>query len=80
MTRIRDAVVANAAITLLAGLVGADWYGFPFVWPRNLVVAPQFFPRVVDATGLFYFNALRIEVLGVTLVISMARVPRGGLG
>lgn len=51
----------GAVITLVSGLynstpgggfVGASWYGFPVAWLRKLVLAHQYNPWRVDASGL----------------------------
>jgi drug/metabolite transporter (DMT)-like permease len=82
------AAVAGVVVTLLAGLydntpaglVGAVWYGFPFVWLRRLVVAPQYYPWVVDLAGLAYDLAFWIVAFGVILFLfSKRRRARDGL-
>jgi hypothetical protein len=53
-------VAAGLAVALLTGLVdvtpgglvGATWYGYPEVWLRRLVIAPQYNPWRVDGLGL----------------------------
>lgn len=52
---IKSAVV-GAIITLATGavqntpanLLGASWYGWPLVWVRKLVIAPQYNPWVIS--------------------------------
>lgn len=81
MNKIKLAVkslVAGVAITLVTGLirntpgglVGASWYGYPTVWIRKLVLAPQYNPWKVDFVGLvadivFWF----VVVLIIALIV-----------
>ncbi len=52
--------IIGAVLTLVSGLVnstpgslvGASWYGWPVTWVTKLVIAPQYFPWVVNWYGL----------------------------
>jgi hypothetical protein len=54
------AAIGGIVITLLTGLlentpemlVGAVWYGYPLAWLVRMVVAPQYFPWVVQPLSL----------------------------
>lgn len=76
------AILGGVAITLLtglvsstpAGLVGAQWYGFPLPWLFRLIVAPQYFPWKVDALNLIADLIFWIIVVGiVAFIIKVAK-------
>jgi hypothetical protein len=54
------AVAGGVLLTLLTGLlpntpemmVGATHYGYPLAWLIRMIVAPQYFPWVIDYLGL----------------------------
>ncbi len=72
-------VAFGVVITLLTGLynstpgglVGAAWYGFPLTWIRRLVVAPQYYPWVVDYPGLVTDIVFWAVLIGITLSIAV---------
>lgn len=55
-----SAVIGGIVITLLTGLlentpemlVGATWYGYPLAWLVRKIIAPQYFPWVVQPLSL----------------------------
>jgi hypothetical protein len=91
MTGVRYAVLAvgtGVVVALLTGLydntptglVGATWYGFPFVWLRRLAIAPQYYPWVVDEAGLVYDLAFWVVAFGVILLLVLrGKRTRDGL-
>jgi hypothetical protein len=70
-------VLGGIVITLLTGLarntpamlVGADWYGYPLAWLVRMIVAPQYFPWVVQpfqliADVVFWSVIIAVALLG----------------
>jgi len=54
------AIIGGVLASILTGLidstpamlVGATWYGYPLAWLFRQIVAPEYFPWVVDITNL----------------------------
>ena len=76
------AVIGGIVITLATGLinhtpemlVGAVYYGYPFVWLVMLVIAPQYFPWHVRPVRLILdIIVWAIVVWVILLVVSQAR-------
>jgi hypothetical protein len=72
-----SAVLGGIAITLLTGLasntpamlLGAVWYGYPLAWLVRMIVAPHYFPWVVQpfqliADVVFWSVIIAIALLG----------------
>lgn len=54
-----------------SGLLGATWYGWPLVWLRKLVLAPQYNPWKVDWGSLVGDVAFWSLVAGVVLSVAV---------
>jgi hypothetical protein len=76
------AVAGGVLLTLLTGLlsntpemmVGATHYGYPLAWLIRMIVAPQYFPWVVDYLGLLADIVFWSIIVGIVLLaIGMAR-------
>lgn len=70
-----ESVISGAAVTFLsglvnttpAGLIGARLYGFPAIWLRYLVIAPQYNPWKVVLEGFIVDVILWSVVMGLLL-------------
>jgi hypothetical protein len=76
------AIAGGVLLTLLTGLlsntpemmVGATYYGYPLAWLIRMIVAPQYFPWVVDYLGLIADIVFWSIIVGIVLLaIGMAR-------
>lgn len=73
-----ESVVGGVVITLVTGLfnstpgglVGANWYGYPWFWLTKRVIAPQYFPYFVNWTGLVVDLLFWFIVVWIVLFIS----------
>ena len=81
MRKVLMAVVGGVAITLVSGLisntptelVGATWYGYPFVWLIRGVLAPEYFPWSVEIVGLLADIVVWTPVVFIILLVAMRR-------
>jgi hypothetical protein len=56
------------------GMVGAVHYGYPLPWLIRLIVAPQYFPWVVDYVGFLFDVVVWALVAGVLIgILTRAR-------
>lgn len=76
------AIVGGVLIALATGLfsntppmmVGAVHYGYPLPWLTRLIIAPQYFPWLVNYVNLFADVLVWSIVVGIVLLIlAMAR-------
>jgi hypothetical protein len=77
-----SAIVGGALLTLLTGLfsntpemmVGATHYGYPLPWLIRMIVAPEYFPWLVDYVNLLADVIVWSIIVGIVLlVVGMAR-------
>lgn len=69
------AAIGGIVMTLLTGLlentpemlVGAVWYGYPLAWLVRMVVAPQYFPWVVQPLSLIADIVFWTVILAIIL-------------
>jgi hypothetical protein len=81
LKKVLMAVVGGVAITLATGLmsnmptmlVGATWYGYPFVWLIRMVVAPEYFPWKVEIVGLVADIVVWTLIVFIILLVAMRR-------
>jgi hypothetical protein len=70
------AIAGGVLLTLLTGLlsntpemmVGATHYGYPLAWLIRMIVAPQYFPWVVDYISLLADIAFWSVIVGIVLL------------
>ena len=70
-----SAIVGGLAITLLTGLinstppmlVGAVWYGYPLAWLFQMIVAPIYFPWVINFVNLAIDITFWAIIVGLSL-------------
>jgi hypothetical protein len=76
------AIVGGALLALATGLfsntppmmVGAVHYGYPLAWLTRLIVAPEYFPWLVDYVNLVGDIIVWSIIVGIAvLVLGMAR-------
>jgi hypothetical protein len=67
------AVIGGIVITLLTGLiqntptmlVGAIWYGYPLAWLIRMIIAPQYFPWVLEPPQLI------VDIIFWTVIVAV---------
>jgi hypothetical protein len=71
------AIVGGVLLTLLTGLfsntpemlVGATHYGYPLPWLVRMIVAPQYFPWVIDYVNLVADVIVWSIIVGIILLV-----------
>jgi hypothetical protein len=71
------AIVGGVLLTLLTGvfsntpemMVGATHYGYPLPWLVRMIVAPEYFPWVVDYVNLLADVITWSIIVGIVLLV-----------
>ena len=77
-------VIGGIVITLLTGLIrntpamlmGAVWYGYPLPWLIRMIVAPQYFPWIVDPFPLIADIIVWTIIVAAVLLVKQKKLNK----